>query len=263
MHPKLRSTYRTFLQEVARKLIPCSPHFDIEVLCNKLGVKIVKVSREDYRSATLVNTQQGYEILIPQEHNKKQLSPFQRFLIAHELGHLLLEREYSTGPISQSDYWQYEELCDYFARLILLPEDYIEDKIRTTASNPRDRLGLSSYIARDAQVPWPAVAHRIVECDSKYALFRIIIIPSSDRLKFLLNVSTLKDKEFQKSIFYNDDNELGRLLCRLKNNSFLPLHKSVLDHPSVIKKFPIFQKAIQGGAIRLKEDEIRLIVQFS
>lgn len=67
MHPKLRSTYRTFLQEVARKLIPCSPHFDIEVLCNKLGVKIVKVSKEDYRSATLVNTQQGYEILIPQD----------------------------------------------------------------------------------------------------------------------------------------------------------------------------------------------------
>lgn len=263
MHPKLKTRYLTFLQEAARKLVPSSPSFDIEALCNRLNVKIRKTPTDDYRNATLVLTPSGYEIRVP--HTAKtnsKLSSFQRFLLAHELGHLLLEQKFSSMPMTSSDYWQYEDLCDYFARAVLLPEAYIKMKIDKTPTNPKDRLGLTNFIALDAHVPWPAVAHRMVEFDSQFALFRIKVLPALlDKPKIVIDVSTLKDKALQNCEF-SDDNELGRLLYQMEKKSFLLFTRVVFEHPTITKKFPSFSDVQRGGAYKPSQEEVRLIIQF-
>jgi hypothetical protein len=262
MHPKLKTSYRSFLKDAVDKLALTSPSFDIEGLCNGIGVKIRKTHGKDYKNASLVLTASGYEIRLPCTNKDSKFSSIQRFLLAHELGHLLLEREFSATPASESDYWQFEELCDYFARALLLPEAYIKTKIDKSAANLRDRLGLTNFIARNDSVPWPAVAHRVREFDNQFAFFRVEIRPSIfDKPKLFIDVSTLEDKALQHCEF-SDDNELGRLVYQMGKKSFLSIQRAVFEHPSVMKKFPSLSSAKQGGAYKPSQTEVRLIVQL-
>lgn len=262
MHPKLKAAYFSFLQDSAGKLA-ASPAADILALCNRLGVKIRKTYSKDYKNASLVLAPSGYEISLPcPSRENSKFSSFQRFLLAHELGHVLLEREFSATAASEGDYWQFEELCDYFARAVLLPEAYIKSKLGKTEASPRDRLGLTNFIANNTSVPWPAVAHRVVEFDKQFALFRVEILPSLlAKPKLVIDVSTLKDKALQRCEF-SDDNELGRLIYQMGKKSFLLLQKAVFEHPTVTKKFPSFSSALRGGAYKANQNEVRLIVQF-
>lgn len=46
----------------------------------------------------------------------------QRFTIAHEIGHYLIEGTFAYRPVQASDYWRLEELCNGFAARLLAPD---------------------------------------------------------------------------------------------------------------------------------------------
>lgn len=288
MHPKLRETYRDFLKDASVKLSPYSPHLKIDILCESLGVKVVRMYDYSYKKASLIKINNTYEIRISHIARKNnEYTPFERFLIAHELGHLLIERRFATFPLDNSEYWEYENLCDYFARVLLLPERYIQDKMKETNGNLKTLLDKTNFITYDALVPWPAVAYRITDFNSKCALFRVRCDSShSDNTHFKIDMSTLQGKK-EIGRKFSTENALGSLFAKMKNKDYLDLKqilsadsnvsnkttcsvpqrdigldKTVSVYSSIAERFPSLSKFLQGVAYRVNRREIRFVVEF-
>jgi Zn-dependent peptidase ImmA (M78 family) len=54
--------------------------------------------------------------------NSSLYDGYERFLIAHEVGHYILTRKLNALSLNKKDYWKHEWVCDFFARCVLLPE---------------------------------------------------------------------------------------------------------------------------------------------
>lgn len=88
---------------------------------------------------------------------------YQRFCVAHELAHYFLSKKFNLTPNTSSEYWQHEEICDDFARHLLIPDSFISEKLENMTDNPRDYLHLCGEIRQLARVPWTQAAIRIAE----------------------------------------------------------------------------------------------------
>src|ERR1044071_2809653 len=60
-----------------------------------------------------------YEIVVK---TSGKLSARVRFTIAHELGHVLIDKHYGIRPRTRGEYWSHEHLCDRFAAVLLVPD---------------------------------------------------------------------------------------------------------------------------------------------
>jgi Zn-dependent peptidase ImmA (M78 family) len=60
-----------------------------------------------------------YEIVVKASG---KLSARVRFTIAHELGHVLIDKHYGIRPRTRGEYWTHEHLCDRFAAILLVPD---------------------------------------------------------------------------------------------------------------------------------------------
>lgn len=84
-----------------------------------------------------------------------------RFCMAHEIAHYFLIREFDLTPRNSREYWKIEEVCDEFARHLLMPDDAVAE---TFSQRPDGVLGLwrlCAEFARRAQLPWVQVGKRI------------------------------------------------------------------------------------------------------
>lgn len=99
----------------------------------------------------------------------KKSSPWTRFCAAHELGHYVLISDFSWHPTTDSEYWQTEVLCDFFARQLLLPPTLFES---VEADAEQLLVGCGS-ISAQAVVPWTQVAKRVTEHDPRLVLLRL------------------------------------------------------------------------------------------
>src|SRR5258708_4143381 len=107
MEEAVASVVSELLDQVER------PPTDLDRVCEKLGVS-VRDSDELIGSGALVKDGEAFQILCASD-----LSPERRrFTIAHELGHLVIERS-SGGIVRQSK--ELECLCDIFAAELLMP----------------------------------------------------------------------------------------------------------------------------------------------
>lgn len=61
------------------------------------------------------------------------LTPRERFTVAHELGHALLESSCAIRPSRASEYWALEEVCHEFAAKMLMPTEFVK---RVVPSSP-------------------------------------------------------------------------------------------------------------------------------
>ena len=95
-------------------------HVNLETLAKRWGV--ISIERHPMSSSgMLIPSRRGYKILLNEGHNRSR----QRFSLAHELGHLLLQKlQISvTTPKNRSSGHSDEEerLCDQLAAEILMP----------------------------------------------------------------------------------------------------------------------------------------------
>lgn len=82
----------------------------------------------------------------------------ERFTLAHELAHVLLEAKYSWNPSSRSEYYLREEWCNQFASRLLIPEATIR---RCNADNPQAALRSVLWVSRTCRVSKEAAARRL------------------------------------------------------------------------------------------------------
>lgn len=101
-------------------------------------------------------------------------NPELRFILAHELGHVLLYRWGIQRPLGGREYWLQERLCDLFAELILCPGEtmsVMEPHLSTLPS----AMDAAEKITETYQVPVRVACDRISDLASqfRFALFRM------------------------------------------------------------------------------------------
>jgi len=119
-------------------------------------------------------------------------TPTERFVIAHELGHLILLRNGAPKPFGASEYWKLEEVCNDFARRLLINEEAINERLGRGDYSASSLLKICAGLALDAKVPWSAAAYRISESLPDTGFFRLE--PKQYGLKIVVSTFANKDR---------------------------------------------------------------------
>jgi hypothetical protein len=192
------SNYRSLLRAAAASL---SSEKQLPVrlrpVCRELGVASIKRSNLDAASALLVDASSKPKILINSAgvgtgRGADSFTPWERFLIAHELGHLILHRNKVPCPSGTSEYWQMEVLCDDFAQRLLIPELVANEEVSGNHKDASKCLTLALDIAKLARVPWFIAASRLADWEDNVAFFRLI---QHEEGGYKVVLSTLKRKQ--------------------------------------------------------------------
>ncbi|MCP4652091.1 MAG: hypothetical protein GY858_01745 [Candidatus Omnitrophica bacterium] len=269
MHPKLKKKYQDFLNKIADQLshkinIPV----DVNKLCAQFNVIVVRsniVQRN--KEAILLTENIPAEIHLPLRKEKElTYTPYERLKIIHELGHLLLRRKYTTLPLGPSEYWQHEDLCNFFARKVLLPEEFIKVKMINAKDTPDQRLALTNFLSEKAFITWPTAAYRVSDLDRQFAFFEIKINKHTDNSEgpsfhFSIIVSTLPNKKMIFTKFYAD-NKIGQILIHAPEKKIILLDDTVFESPDVVKKFPSFFKVKEGAIYSEPPNKFRMAVRL-
>lgn len=156
--------YKAILRNIAQNisvLEKATVPVNISSVCSKYDVRIVKKICKDHKKPIVAYSDGRYQIQIPSDTpNSSEYSPSERLFISHELAHVLLDTKYQITPCDKSEYWQIEELCNYFAGNLLLPEQLISRY--EIESYPADKiLQLTFFLKNIAKSPWSTVAFRL------------------------------------------------------------------------------------------------------
>lgn len=159
----------------------------LRTVCEKLEIKVRREPGVPAGKAFLSWNRQVEKrptILLPLRQHKT----WDRFCAAHELGHFFLISEYGWIPADKDAYWQTEELCDYFARELLIPQKYLKD---VTAASLKLLLRDCDALSEKSLVPWNQVARRISEASRNFFL----VLEPSSRGGYRVTMSTLPNRQ--------------------------------------------------------------------
>jgi Zn-dependent peptidase ImmA (M78 family) len=126
-------------------------------ICKQLGIRIVRSASVQPGKAYLEWDRAAERAPIIRLPSREALS-WDRFCAAHELGHYVLMERFSYHPQTDSEYWQTEVLCDFFARELLLPDSLFPD---TFEQGGELLIAGCDQLSRTAKVPWIQVAKKI------------------------------------------------------------------------------------------------------
>lgn len=243
------SRYEGALMEAA-PILSASSSIPVNVsqLCKCLGVEIRR-AKTGRAHALLVDWKLAPKIFLPfQEAHKAEYTAWERFLIAHELGHLVLNRANVPNPDGAGEYWQLESLCDSFARRLLIPDLIFRPLYKRLEKTPIQALNFSRYIERTAMVTWPAAALRLADWNPDIFLLRCLV--DTTERSGRVNFSTLPNRR-----------EQGRMLTKgaLAAFSGIPIQKPVSASPPELGSWiPSIKSARLAALARISASEIRV-----
>jgi hypothetical protein len=228
----------------------CALPIPVAAISHDLGVTIRRHTAPTHKKAHLLGSGARPEISIPSgSHAAQRFSPWDRFLIAHELGHVILQRECNATPLGTREYWQHEKLCDTFARRLLLP-----DRLHRTAIDcpaPADqKLNFSRYIERIGGVPWPVAAFRVSEWDTTVAFLRL----TREADKYRVTVSTFPDKK-EVNRQFQLQHPLGRFVSELRVGQ-----SPTIVSPTIFDGLPSVRRSALISVAKISDGEVRVAV---
>lgn len=236
---------------------------NLEQICSHLGIKIVQ-KELDRKQAYLVSYRDNYQIIIPFCKQNK-FSPWHRFLIAHELAHFFLIKNHNIKPKNNKDYWITEfNLCDYFARVLLLPDKFVRINLERSQNSTQQRLKMATYFSKSAEVTWSTAAHRITDFEKKHAFFRMQEqFDKNNGHCYRINVSTLENKEYQGKIIKNGT-KLHRIIEKklTLRGQVVNFEQDILSNDEIIREFTIFKSSNAATAIRSSKQSIDLAISI-
>ena len=143
-------------------------------ICFEQGIQIGRKSGIGEFKAHMTlprNPDDFAHVFLPErEPSLKRATNYERFCLAHELGHLIIFRRFAIVPAGKSEYWQHEAICDDFARTLLLPGRFLPPQISLNVFG--DILLRLTQLSR---IPVMQVAKRLSEAAGNAAFFRIKI----------------------------------------------------------------------------------------
>lgn len=164
----LAETYRSVLRRAAEEFSEHEPvPIDLTLLCHRLGVRVARYPFEKIKArAILVYGRIMPEIWLRATSDGSQsYRPYERFAIAHEIGHLVLRKECGASLSDQSPYWLHESLCDEFAADLLIPERQLQPLVERTPNEASAQFGLCVELATTCNVTWETAATRLANFD--------------------------------------------------------------------------------------------------
>jgi hypothetical protein len=142
-----------------RRDLPIDP---IEILSDLgLGLRI-ESGATNRRAGGLRRLDTGWEVLLTrQEASDAQLTQRDRFTIAHEIGHYLVAARFAFKPQSNREYWDLEEICTDFARLLLAPRTALAQILRDEPASAQHLLQMAQSLSELTQLSLEPAARRI------------------------------------------------------------------------------------------------------
>lgn len=248
---------RSLLTESAIKLTEGAEcPIQLAPLLKRLGVG-VKYTTDKERNPVLCSTASGAElIIIPRIYvidAKKR--PYARFLISHELAHVILRRQGITAAIDKSEYWKFEYLCDYFAQALLIPARIVQEHQEMCHVHPANWLLAVNDIRRLTDVNWATVTHRLAHLCSSVSFLGLKWLGDANRNYYVYS-STLYDsgaatipRNYEKGRKIAPKSRLWQVLH--SSTSQDPLHiepELILEaFPSVVDPREVAAKSSSGG----------------
>jgi hypothetical protein len=165
--------YQITLDESSAKLRESSPcPVPLRPICRLLGVHGIRRDKLEGARSLLVDASMRPVIILNDSlggtgRHREQFTKWERFLIAHELGHLVLHQCGAKNPSGPSEYWKLEKLCDAFARRLLIPDHVVKEARDYESTRAVDRLRATFRLVERCSVPWSVVAHRLCDINNE------------------------------------------------------------------------------------------------
>lgn len=133
---------------IAGKQVPV----DVDKIVSELGIRVRRVPRRERKAAEVKRLDDdSYEIVLYTPLAAGIIrTPGDRFTMAHEVGHILLDVRTNWNPADKREYFLRERWCHKFAARLLIPEDLVgEHDLR----DPKRALRHLLWLAEKCQVP--------------------------------------------------------------------------------------------------------------
>jgi len=187
--------YKKMAENFANELTKnISYPIDIISLCNNLKINIVyDINCNDTASLNIKNNK--FYIKLGRQYNNKN-SPFVRYMLAHEIGHYFINHKL-CATISKNEYWVFEELCDYFARVLLLPNKFVNNIPSTIGNNLYQLLNFTKYLSNEFNVTWITSISRVKDVYDQLLFLNFKFSKTKNR--FIVNKSLLPKNKYLNS----------------------------------------------------------------
>lgn len=96
---------------------------DVEAIFRRWGIQVRAASDTSGREGITSRTRTGEYIVTVFTHTAASR---ERFTLAHELAHVLVEEKFGWDPTTEREYYQREEWCNRFAARLLVPEAVVQ-----------------------------------------------------------------------------------------------------------------------------------------
>jgi hypothetical protein len=105
-----------------------------------------------------------WSVVIPRSGpiDAASLKPRERFTVAHEVAHYLVEARFGYRPGNKREYWSLEEVCNDFASNLLLPAHAIKAFVDPAPSSAAELADRTMEVARSGGVSFEAAARRML-----------------------------------------------------------------------------------------------------
>lgn len=155
--------------------------FPLRELVESLGLGYEEVRDNEVEHGALQREGETYKVVIRRRLALgSALSPRERFTLAHELGHYVVDSRYGFRPTTKSYYWQLEQVCDAFAGELLVPEKDLKVSLSAVRPfTPSRLLGSTISLANRTGVSFPVAGRRVVDAVGEASLCDIEL--SDDR----------------------------------------------------------------------------------
>jgi hypothetical protein len=248
--------YASVLYQIAAELSGTSQvPIAVGSICKRLGVSSVRREAIADGRSLLVDATKAPKILLRDSphlgEDKKPFSCWERFVIAHELAHLLLHKANAKAPAGEEEYWRVESICDEFARRLLVPDRLLLEFVPASNWTAIELLRTTFKIADRAKVPWSAAAQRVTELVTQSGFFRLQPMEEGG---YKVTISTLPNKYGIGQIFRTGTKTCETLDDARKKGRYL----RAIDGQNLIGLGRLSD--ITTGAVYVRRTEIRLAV---
>ena len=148
---------------------------DISAVLEYLGIRLELTCGSDLKAAAHLVINDRPSIVIRSKGTEHPLmNGFNRFSIAHEIGHWIIWRRFGLLPQDKSEYWAHERLCNEFAAKLLLPTEALSSFLETLVERGVHPLHFPRNVASAGQVSWHVAARSITvlpTCEYWYIRF--------------------------------------------------------------------------------------------
>jgi hypothetical protein len=216
----MEETLQKLYETAAALALNSAPPVQLPEICDQFGIRIRRDSekRRSLKHAFLFQADQIVEIVLPEGIAKSsEFTAWERFLIAHELGHFFLSRLKAPKPFGAREYWSTERACDRFARQLLLPFREVSQTVMVAGESATDLLSATLHLQTKWSVPWPVAAHEVAGFARTVHFFRL----QSKGGRIRVSASTMPNKGGTGSII-PEMSSLGALLRDLPPNGNRP-----------------------------------------